>query len=429
MPSDPYSPLAYASVPPSRRHRGRVAAVVGGVAVLAIGLFGAGAAWSVWSGLGSTDTAVRQEAGTSGLQGQDSGSDRGQGSGPDSGAGQQGAGPQRLPGLGSDDDPNGAAPGGTAPDSTTSGTVASATAATAAQQVGLVTIVTTLGYEHAQAAGTGMILTSDGEILTNNHVIDGATSIEVTVESTGTTYAASVVGTDPTADVAVLSLAHASGLATVTLDRSAVTAGQAVTAIGNAEGGGDLLAAAGTVTAVKQSITTQSEGITSGQSLKDLIAFSADVVSGDSGGAVLNSSGEVVGMTTAASSGTSDVSGYAIPVADALAVVKQIDAGQESETVTIGYPAFLGVQLGTARASAVAGAVVGGVFDGTPAADAGIARGDVITAIDSTAVASGDALSVLLAGHAPGDTVTVSWTTAAGASQSADVTLIAGPAN
>ena len=114
LPAEPYAPLAYASAPRARRRRGRLAAVVGGAAVLAIGLFGAGAAWSVWSGLGTTDTAARQEAGTSGLQGSGpaAGSGAGQGSGQGSGSGQQGGGPQRGPGFGFDDDgPDSAAPG------------------------------------------------------------------------------------------------------------------------------------------------------------------------------------------------------------------------------------------------------------------------------------------------------------------------------
>lgn len=309
------------------------------------------------------------------------------------------------------------------------------TAATATQQVGLVTIVSTLGYQEATSAGTGIVLTSDGTVLTNNHVIVGATAIEVTVESTGATYAAEVVGTDATADIAVLRLTGASGLATATIATSGVAIGDAVTAVGNAEGGGSLVAAAGTVTSLDATVTTQDEVTGELVTLDGLLQIDADVVSGDSGGAVLDSSGAVVGVTTAASSGSSNISGYAITIDRALAIAETILAGTDTDTVTIGYPAFLGVQMGTQTGRpgttvATTGAWVAGVIDGTPAQQAGLAAGDTITALDSVAVGSADALSELLAAHQPGDQVTVTWTSGTtGASQTATVTLIAGPAD
>lgn len=127
----------------------------------------------------------------------------------------------------------GSARGGSGSPSSTGTTTASA-----AQQVGVVEVVTVLQYRKAQAAGTGMILTSHGEILTNNHVVDGATSISVTIASTGATYAATVVGTDPTDDVAVLQLADASGLQTAKLSSSAAAVGESITGVGNAGGTG-----------------------------------------------------------------------------------------------------------------------------------------------------------------------------------------------
>ncbi|MGZ6840495.1 MAG: S1C family serine protease, partial [Frankiaceae bacterium] len=109
----------------------------------------------------------------------------------------------------------------------------------AAVSPGIVDINTTLGYRGAQAAGTGMVLTSSGEVLTNNHVIEGATSITATDVGSGQTYTASVVGYDPSEDVAVLQLTGASGLQTVTIgDSSAVRVGQRVVGIGNAGGTG-----------------------------------------------------------------------------------------------------------------------------------------------------------------------------------------------
>jgi S1-C subfamily serine protease len=289
--------------------------------------------------------------------------------------------------------------------------------------VGVVTIDTRLGYQNASAAGTGMVLTANGLVLTNNHVIDGSTSIQVTVESTGQTYTAVVVGTDATADVALLQLQGASGLATVALDTSTgAEVGDAVTAVGNAEGGGDLLAAAGSVTALDQTMTASTDGA-SAETLDGLTEFSAAVVPGDSGGPVFDDQGEVIGMTTAASSGTVATVGYAIDIEDALVIAHQIQSGIASDTVTIGYPAFLGVALGT-------GSMVTGVLEGTPAASSGLVAGDVITAVDGVAVSSASSLSDLLGAYSPGDTVTLTWTVASsGASTSAPVTLIAGPAD
>ncbi|WP_421732951.1 S1C family serine protease [Cellulomonas sp.] len=300
---------------------------------------------------------------------------------------------------------------------------AAASEASADQQVGVVTITTTLGYQNASAAGTGMVLTSNGLVLTNNHVIEGSTSIEVTIESTGASYVATVVGTDASSDVALLQLEGASGLATVSLDDdSGATVGDAVTAVGNAEGGGDLLAAVGSVTALDQTMTASTDG-SSAETLSGLIEFSAAVVPGDSGGPVFDDEGEVIGMTTAASSSTVDTVAFAIDIEDALVIANQIQSGVASDTVTIGYPAFLGISLGSDGS-------VAGVLEGTPAASSGLAAGDMITAVDGVSVSPALSLSDLLAAYAPGDTVTLTWTVgSSGASTSATVTLIAGPAD
>ncbi|MCM6762448.1 S1C family serine protease [Rathayibacter sp. ZW T2_19] len=322
--------------------------------------------------------------------------------------------------------------------SSSADTSTDAVPASAAQTAGVVTIVSDLTYEGARSAGTGVILTSDGMILTNNHVVEGSTSIAVTVESTGETYTARVVGTDATNDVAVLQLEDAAGLTPATLDTDGVAIGDAVTAVGNAEGTGDLVAADGTVTALDQSITTRSETGIAGETLAGLIQVDADIVSGDSGGPLVDASGAVVGIDTAASSGSADITGFAIPIATALDIVTQIEAGADTATIEIGYPAFLGVSLSSGAAgssargssvagSSAAGAVVGGVIEGTPAAGAGLAAGDVVTAVDGTAVASADALSAALAEREPGETVTLSWTDSAGAAHSAQVVLTEGP--
>lgn len=317
---------------------------------------------------------------------------------------------------------------GSGSDSAGSGSTATiqdpAVAASADQQVGVVTIDTVLGYQGAAAAGTGMILTSDGLILTNNHVVEGSTAIQVTDESTGQTYVAKVVGTDATHDVAVLQLEDASGLTPVALDDdNGVTTGDTVTAIGNAEGTGTLVAASGSVLATEQSMTASDSSGSNPETLTGLIEFAASVVGGDSGGALVDSEGEVVGMTTAASSGSSSVVAYAISIEDALAIAIQIEQGVDNADIVLGYPPFLGVSLSQDGSSTLAG-----VLEGTPAASAGLVAGDTITSVDGVAVSTAAALSSELAAHAPGGTVALTWTSLDGTSSSASVTLIEGPA-
>jgi len=215
------------------------------------------------------------------------------------------------------------------------------TAATDAQSVGVVVIDTVLDYQSAAAAGTGIVLSSDGRILTNNHVVEGATSITVTVVATGVEYTAHVVGTDATDDIAVLDLIDASGLAVADLDTSgAVAVGDAVTGVGNANGTGTLTAAAGTVLSLEQAITAQNSDGSDAEDLTGLIEVDADIESGESGGPLYDADGEVIGIDTAASSGTVNITGYAIPIEDALDIVTQIDAaaatGVDTDTITVG---------------------------------------------------------------------------------------------
>lgn len=397
---------AFGTAPGSRRRPRRLGLAIGsGIAALAI----VGAAGGTALGLSSqsTTTTSSQSQGTTTTPDTGSGSGTngftvpGDGTGSDSGSGSSGSG-------------------------TT--TESAATAATAAQKKGIVTINTILNYdESSQAAGTGMILTSDGEILTNNHVVQGATSITVTDETTGKQYTADVVGTDATDDVAVLKLRDASGLSTVTLDDDGEpSTGDSVTDVGNAEGTGNLVAAKGTVTATDQDIQVQSESGTGTESLTGLIEVAADIVSGDSGGPVLDSEGEVVGMATAASSGTTDVTGYAIPITTAKAIADKILAGQSSSTITIGLPAFLGVEVSGTSTSG--GVQIAGTVSGSGAASAGLTAGDTITSIDGTAVTSSDQLTQLIQAKSVGDQVTVGYTNSAGTAATATVTLTAGPA-
>ncbi|QIG44102.1 serine protease [Nocardioides anomalus] len=202
--------------------------------------------------------------------------------------------------------------------------------ATATQSSGVVQISTVLGYGEGEAAGTGMVLSDDGLVVTNHHVVEGATSITVTVPTTGATYDADVLGLDATRDVAVLRLEDAGGLATVTTDASGVSAGDAVTAVGDAGGdGGGLTAAPGTVTHPRTSIPVRDDLTGQEKPLRNLVEVTSDVVPGDSGGALLDAAGDVVGMSVAASSGSTSVTvdGYAIPIARVLRVVARVEAG------------------------------------------------------------------------------------------------------
>lgn len=332
-------------------------------------------------------------------------------------------------GLGSGSDGSGSDGSGTGSGSSSTGT------ATSAQQVGVVDINTTLDYGQGKAAGTGIVLTANGEILTNNHVVEGSTAISVTIVSTGKSYPATVVGTDPTDDVAVIQLKDASGLSTAKLgDSSKAAVGTAVTAVGNAGGtGGTPSSATGTVTALNQSITASDNNGGNAEQLTGMIQVNADIQAGDSGGPLYeNAGGTVVGMDTAASSSVSRYSssattGFAIPIAKALSIATQIESGHPSSTVHIGYPAFLGVQL-SAQGQA-AGATIAGTVDGSGAAKAGLQAGDTITAVDGKAIASATALSAVTASHKPGDQVKVTYTDGSGASHPVTVTLGAGPAD
>src|SRR5215469_6360002 len=194
-------------------------------------------------------------------------------------------------------------PGGNA--TATSTTVLSASQIASRVDPALVDVTSTLGYQGATAKGTGIVLSSDGYILTNNHVINGATSVTVTDVGNGKTYRATVVGYDASHDIAVLKASGAAGLTTASLgDSSTVAVGNTVVALGNAGGvDGTPSVAQGSVTALNQSITASDEGSATSEQLSGLIESNANIQAGDSGGSLVNSHGQVIGVDTAASSG------------------------------------------------------------------------------------------------------------------------------
>jgi S1-C subfamily serine protease len=290
--------------------------------------------------------------------------------------------------------------------------------ATTEQSAGLVTITSEVDFGAGVAAGTGIVIGSDGLVVTNHHVVEGATDISVTVVATGATYEAEVLGYDATRDVAVLRLDGATGLTTATADRGGVDVGDGVTAVGDAGGdGGSLTAAEGTVTALHRPITVSDEQTGEASRLRNLIEVDADIIPGDSGGALLDESGDVVGMNVAASSGSPNITGYVIPIRRVLRIADAVVAGDASGSVEIGYAAFLGVSM---RAS---GLTLAGVVDGSAAAQAGLGAGDTVTSLGGTAVSSPAQLRSAVAAHSPGDTVTVTWTDPSGTHHSASATL------
>lgn len=294
----------------------------------------------------------------------------------------------------------------------------------------LVDINTDLGLEGGRAAGTGMVLTATGEVITNNHVITGATTIKATDIGNGTTYAAHVVGFDYGHDIAVLQLEGATGLKAVSLgDSGSLKVGENIATIGNAGGaGGTPTAAAGQISALEQSITAGDELDGGQERLTGLIQLQGELQPGDSGGPLVNDNGEVVGMDTAASATfqfeSSADEGFAIPIDEVEEIAKQIREGEGSRTIHIGATGLLGVLLQSASGE---GALVENVISDTPAASSGLSAGDTITAFDGISLSAPNALTEMMLQKHPGNTVTIAWQTPTGVQQTATLTLASGP--
>ncbi|MFZ0530356.1 MAG: S1C family serine protease [Propionicimonas sp.] len=295
----------------------------------------------------------------------------------------------------------------------------------AAQASGVVLIEaeTTSGV----AAGTGMILSADGKVLTNYHVVAGSTKLAVTDADSGDTYAATVLGFDQTRDVAVLQLKDATGLTTVKIDQDPVSVGDEIAAVGNAEGGGELVKASGQVTRTDQDLTVSSDspwGNT--EDLSGLIQTNAGAVPGDSGGPMFDSEDEVLGMTTAGS--TSSGTSYAVPIATALAVVEQVESGADAGTVRVGPAGFLGIKVADADQRGN-GKTVTEVVAGSPAAKAGVTAGSTLTKVGDVAITARTNLATVIRSLEPGQQVTISWTTPSGSQKQATATLGNSPVN
>lgn len=318
-------------------------------------------------------------------------------------------------------------------------------ASASALRAGVVDIDTQLGYQDAAGAGTGIVLSRSGEVLTNNHVISGATRIRVTDVSTGRSYPATVTGYDRSHDVALLQVQGASGLPTASIgDSSTVSVGDEIAAVGNAGGvGGPPSIAPGRVSALDRTIIASDAHGRSTQQLTDLIQIAADVVPGDSGGPLLNTAGQVVGMDTAATMGfrfeSARGEGFAIPINEAINIAKHIESGSGSDTVHVGPTGVLGIVVQDTNApaplgpsssdSAGPGAIVVGVLPSSPGDQAGLAAGDIIVSADGTATESATTLTTVLNHHHPGDPVELTWLDPSGQQHDATVRLATGPPN
>jgi S1-C subfamily serine protease len=366
------------------------------------------------------------------------------------------------------------------PSSGGSGTNSSEQAIVTKVEPGLVIINTTLQYTSQQAAATGMVINPNGLVLTNNHVIEKSTKITATVMSAGRhTYQAKVVGYDVTGDIALIQLEGASGLHTVPIGYSAaVKYGATVVAMGNAGGQSVIVPAVGRVTGLNQTITASDQGGTvTSETLHGMIETNAQIVSGDSGGPLANSAGQVIGMDTAGETVTQQQApaGFAIPINTALAVARQIAEGHASSAIVVGYPPFIGIYIGKGSSSnpqtqaaqeqngngfgngfgggpgngsgdnpscytsdanlgvpstiapVNSGTLVLGTICASPAAAAGMTAGSVITAVNGQTVGSPDSLTGIISKHRPGETISVTWVTPSGQRQTASLLLTAGP--
>ncbi len=268
------------------------------------------------------------------------------------------------------------------------------------------------GRSSSVSAGTGMIITSDGYVLTNKHVVDGARSITIITDNNDTYENVKLVGTDPTNDVAILKV-NAKDLPTVTLgDSKTIIIGQQVIAIGNALGQYQNTITSGIISGLGRSLTAYSSDYSMSEELSDMIQTDAAINAGNSGGPLVNAAGEVIGINTAVSSEGSNL-GFAIPISSVKGLIKSvIEEGHVTRSyagvryfnitpdIAIEYdlPVTSGAYLFTDSSESA-------VIEGSPAADAGLETGDIITKVNGISIGRSGSFSSLLGEYAPGDTV------------------------
>ena len=306
-------------------------------------------------------------------------------------------------------------------------------AVAAAVDPALVDIKASTGPFGLSSAGSGIVLTGDGQVLTSHHVVKGADTVTITDVGNGLVYAASVLGYDSNADIALLALAGATALPTARIgDSAALRLHQEVLAIGNAGGvGGTPAAVGGRITDLNSTIVALNSADMSRKALSGVVEVEAAVSPGQSGGALADRAGEVVGVVAAASGeqeGAADrpPRGYAVPINTAMQVVEQIRSGVSTETVHIGPTATLGVLISDSTSG---GAKIDLAIYGSPAHRAGLAEGEVITALDGRAISTARALRAAINVHKPNDMVQLEITDPAGAVRTVGVVLALGNPN
>ncbi len=253
-----------------------------------------------------------------------------------------------------------------------------------------------------QSVGTGVIVSSDGEILTNGHVVNGATQIRVRLAGETEPREARLLATDPGNDLALLRMSGDGFDAAVFADPDSIRLGDEVVAIGFALGlDGDPSVTLGIISALDRTIGTE------GAFLDGLIQTDAAISSGNSGGPLVNARGEVVGINTAVARDTATSAatniGFAISVKEALPVIEELRAQSGGDPRAEGY---LGVELDDRRDGGQ-GAVVTSVQDGTPAAAAGVESGDLVVAADGAAIDGATGLIAAIRDLQPGDSTTI----------------------
>ena len=302
-------------------------------------------------------------------------------------------------------------------------------AAAAAVEPAVVQVTTKIDYQQAIGTGTGMVIDPGGVVLTNYHVVAGANTITGTVG--GRDYPVDLVGYDRKNDIAVLQLRGAGGLPTAPIgDSGQVVVGEPTVGLGNARGvGAPLTHETGPVTGLNRSVNAEDSLTGSSEEVNGLIEVAADVRPGDSGGPLVNGAGQVIGVVTAATvnfqMGPAG-KGFAIPINDAMAIAGQIRSGAPSPSVHIGQPTLLGVGVGTQPRNG-GGIIVRDVMVGGPAAQAGLAIGDVLTNLDGTNLDSATTLTYVLDRHYPGDVVDLTWIDRSGQQRTGKAALVSGP--
>lgn len=261
-----------------------------------------------------------------------------------------------------------------------------------------------MGQYITEGAGSGVIISSDGYIVTNNHVIEGASKITVHTRS-GDMYSGTLIGTDEKTDLAVVKV-DATGLSPATIGSSdELVVGQSVVAIGNPLGNLGGTVTDGIISALDREITIDDETMT-------LLQTNAAINPGNSGGGLFNMRGELVGIVNAKSSGTGiEGLGFAIPMSDAEPIITElINQGYVTGRIDLGMTLIDINSLQSAMMYRVnyAGLYIRSVTEGSAAQSAGFRAGDLITAIDGTDVSSESEFSAVLKTHQAGDTVKIS---------------------